>query len=297
VPRVVSARVGAGRAERAAGAGTDAEDMRRLMALQIEHARRIIGARAAVLYLVVGADELLAAPAPAPALRGGQARLWTERADGLQSRMEVPFGAGVAGWVAEHDASVLLEAPEEDARFDVEVDTACGAGTARARTYAVDSLVAVSVKTRAGMLVGVVVATNKVFGTPPSASASASASAAAPAAAAASPSPIVIIYQQSRSPVALDQPRRRQVGACFSSADERLLRLAATQAAESLTLARACGDDSGAYETVDEAVLRTRALVGCDHARLFIKVPPPNPLHPRPPSHPDPRRAPRGAGA
>jgi hypothetical protein len=82
--------------------------------------------------------------------------MWTRRADGLDTTMEIIYGSGIAGWVAEEEAPVLSNDAEQDKRFDFVVDTAYAAGmTAKSRIFKVSSILSVPMKRHDGTLFGV----------------------------------------------------------------------------------------------------------------------------------------------
>jgi len=80
--------------------------------------------------------------------------LWTLVAQGLEQReIRLPFGKGLAGWVAESGETIALDDAYSDPRFDRSVDKASGF---RTRTMLV-----MPVKDRAGRIVAVLQLLNK----------------------------------------------------------------------------------------------------------------------------------------
>ena len=83
-----------------------------------------------------------------------EGRMWTKRADGLDTLMEVAFGDGIAGWVAETESPVVTHDVEKDNRFDFRIDTAYAAG-AFEMTRKVSGILSIPMKKHDGTLFGV----------------------------------------------------------------------------------------------------------------------------------------------
>jgi sigma-B regulation protein RsbU (phosphoserine phosphatase) len=80
--------------------------------------------------------------------------LWTLVAQGLeQKEIRLPFGKGLAGWVAESGETIALEDAYSDPRFDRSVDKASG--------YRTRTMLVMPVKDRAGRIVAVLQLLNK----------------------------------------------------------------------------------------------------------------------------------------
>jgi GAF domain-containing protein len=126
-----------------------ARELFALTTIQLRPAQKILGASLCLVYLTAGHG-----------LKEG--RMWTRRVDGIDTTVEVAYGAGIAGWVAEEEAPVVSNDVENDKRFDVVLDTAYAAGlSAKMRTFLVSSLLAVPMKRHDGTLFGVCTMINK----------------------------------------------------------------------------------------------------------------------------------------
>jgi PAS domain S-box-containing protein len=77
--------------------------------------------------------------------------------EGKLTDIRLPWGKGIAGWVAEHEEPVLVPSAREDPRFYAEIDTISGFGT--------KSILCVPLKAKA-KLIGVLEVMNKADGTP-----------------------------------------------------------------------------------------------------------------------------------
>jgi hypothetical protein len=78
--------------------------------------------------------------------------MWTKRADGLDTLMEVAFGEGIAGWVAEEESPVVSD--HTHTRFDFRIDTAYAAGLSE-MTRKVTGILSIPMKRHDGKLFGV----------------------------------------------------------------------------------------------------------------------------------------------
>ncbi len=85
------------------------------------------------------------------------AELWTIVADGVRE-IRIPEGAGVAGYVLEHEETVNIEDVYDDERFDREVDKRTG--------YRTKSMLAMPLRNRFNKALGVFQVINKRDGTP-----------------------------------------------------------------------------------------------------------------------------------
>jgi serine phosphatase RsbU (regulator of sigma subunit) len=81
-------------------------------------------------------------------------QLWSLIAQGLDHHeIRLPIGRGLAGWVAQHGASVNLADAHSDSRFDASFDEVFG--------YRTSSILAMPVRSRHGRVVGVLELLNK----------------------------------------------------------------------------------------------------------------------------------------
>ena len=91
--------------------------------MQLRHTQGILGASLCLVYLTFGAGL-------------GEGKLWTRRADGLDTTIEISYGVGIVGWVAEEETPVVSNDVENDKRFDIRLDTAYAAGMSeKKRTF------------------------------------------------------------------------------------------------------------------------------------------------------------------
>ena len=83
--------------------------------------------------------------------------LWSMVAEGLKSRkIRIQVGQGVAGWVAEHDETVIIRNAYEDQRFDDSYDREMG--------YKTRNILCGPLKNLQGEMVGVIQVINKIGG-------------------------------------------------------------------------------------------------------------------------------------
>ena len=114
-----------------------------LTRIQLQHAQNMLGASFCLIYLTAGHGLK-------------ERRMWTRRGDGIDTTVEVAYGRGIAGWVAEQEAPVVSNDAENDKRFDFVLDTAYAAGLrADSRKFLVSSVLAVPMKRQDGSLFGV----------------------------------------------------------------------------------------------------------------------------------------------
>jgi hypothetical protein len=100
-----------------------AQDLYTLTVMQLRHTQGILGASLCLVYLTFGAGL-------------GEGKLWTRRADGLDTTIEISYGVGIVGWVAEEETPVVSNDVENDKRFDIRLDTAYAAGMSeKKRTF------------------------------------------------------------------------------------------------------------------------------------------------------------------
>jgi len=82
--------------------------------------------------------------------------MWTRRSDGPNVAMEISYGDGIAGWVADEEEPYLSNDVENDKRFDFKIDTAFSGGlTENSRPFKVSSLMSIPMKRHDGSLFGV----------------------------------------------------------------------------------------------------------------------------------------------
>ena len=118
-------------------------DMYTLSVMQLKHTQATLGASLCVLYLASGHGIM-------------HGRMWTKRADGLDTHVEISFGEGIAGWVARELSPVVSNDAENDPRFDSCADLAFAAGASKhARNFRVASILSIPMKRHDGTLFGV----------------------------------------------------------------------------------------------------------------------------------------------